>query len=38
MLHNQVVDAVLLPDVVESADMGMIEAGDGSGFRFESFP
>jgi len=38
VLHDQVVDAVLLSDVVEGADMGMIEAGDGPCFAFKAFP
>ena len=35
---DQVVNAVLLPDVVEGADVRVVEAGDGSGFTFKAFP
>ena len=36
VLHNQEMDAVLLADVIERADVGMVEAGDCSGFSLES--
>src|SRR5215469_12263283 len=35
-LHHQVVDPVLMADVVEHADVGMVQAGDGFGFALES--
>jgi len=38
VLHDQVVDAVLLPDVVEGADMGVVEAGHGPCFSFKPLP
>ncbi len=38
VFHDQVVDAVLLSDVIKSADMRMIEAGNGSCFAFKAFP
>jgi hypothetical protein len=36
VLHDEVVDAVLLANVVEGADVGMLQAGDGVGFALES--
>jgi len=38
VFHNQVVDTVLLSDVMQGADMGVVEAGDGPGFALEAFP
>ncbi len=38
VLHNQVVDAVLLPDVMQGADVGVVEVGDGPCFAFKAFP
>src|ERR1700730_10104312 len=38
ILHYQVIDAVLMTDVVEDANMGMIRAGDGFRFAFEPLP
>ena len=35
-LHDQVVAAVLLPDVVERADVGMVQARDSLGFALEA--
>ena len=35
VLHDQVINAILVADVVEDADVGMIEAGDGLRFAFE---
>ena len=37
MFHDEVADAVLLANVVEMADIGMIEGRDGAGFAFETF-
>jgi hypothetical protein len=37
VLHNKEVDAVLLADVMERADVGMIQRGDGAGFAFKAF-
>ena len=34
--HHQVVDVVLPADVVERADMGMAQAGDGAGLALEA--
>ena len=34
--HDEIVDAVLMADVVEHANVGMIEAGNGFGFAFET--
>jgi hypothetical protein len=34
--HDEVVDAVLMPDVVKHADVWMIQRGDGSCFALES--
>ncbi len=36
VLHHQVVDAVLLADVVEGADVGMVEGGGGAGLTLEA--
>jgi hypothetical protein len=36
VLHDQVVGAVLRADVVELADIGMIQGGEGAGFAFEA--
>jgi len=36
--HDQVVDAVLLSDVVQGADVGVVETGDGSCFSLKAFP
>jgi hypothetical protein len=38
ILENEIVDAVLLSDVIDSADEGMVEAGDSPGLAFEAFP
>src|SRR5207247_2737407 len=38
VLHYQVINAILVADVVEDADMGMIQAGDGFRFAFEPLP
>ena len=35
-LHDEIVDAILMADVVEHADVGMIEAGNSFGFAFET--
>jgi len=35
VLHPQEIDAVILTDVVESADMRMIQRGDGAGFALK---
>ena len=35
VLHHQVVDPVLLADVVERADVGMVEGGDGARLALE---
>ena len=37
VLHDEVVNPVLFTDVVERADMGMVQAADGLGFALESF-
>src|SRR2546421_2836249 len=37
ILHNQVIDALLVTDVVECADMWMIERGNGTGLALEAF-
>src|SRR5262249_7461421 len=34
--HDEVVHAVLMPDIVEDADVGMIQAGDGLGLALEA--
>jgi hypothetical protein len=34
--HNQVVDAILTPDIEQTADVRMIESGDGSRFPLEA--
>ena len=36
IFHHQVIDAVLMADVVERADVRMIQAGNGAGFAIES--
>jgi hypothetical protein len=36
VLHDEEVDGVFAADVVEGADVGMVEAGDGSCFAFEA--
>ena len=36
ILHDQVLDAVLLADVVERADVGMVEPRDGAGLALEA--
>ncbi len=36
MLHDEEVDGVFAADVVEGADVRVIEAGDGSGFALEA--
>lgn len=38
MLHYQVAHAILLADIVERADMGMIQAGNRFGFTLETLP
>jgi hypothetical protein len=35
-LHDEEFIAIMLPDVVERADVGMTQRGDGSGFAFKS--
>ena len=35
--HDQEVDALFMPDVVQCADMRMIEGGNGARFAFEAF-
>ena len=35
-LHDQVIGAVLMPDVVQGADVGVIQRGDGSRFTVEA--
>ena len=37
MLHDEEMDPVLMPDVVERADVGMVQRGDRAGFAVESF-
>ena len=37
VLHDQVVDVVLHPDVMERADVRMVQAGDDPGFPLEAF-
>jgi len=37
-LHHEVVDPVLGPHVVERANVGMVEAGDGAGLALEALP
>ena len=37
-LHDEVVDARVVPDVVERADVRMLEVGDHPGFTLEAFP
>ena len=36
ILHDDVVDAILRADVVERADVGMVQAGDGAGLALEA--
>jgi len=36
MLHHQEISAVLVPDVVEGADVRMVQAGDGASFALEA--
>src|ERR1700674_473947 len=36
IFHYQIIDTVLLADVEESADVGMIQAGNGASFALES--
>ena len=36
ILHHQEIDPVLVADVVEGADVRMIQAGDGASFALES--
>ena len=36
ILHHQVIDAVLLADIVQGADMRMIEAGNGARLSLET--
>ena len=36
VLHHQVVDAVLLADVVDGADVGMVQGGGGAGLTLEA--
>ncbi len=35
-LHDQIIDAVLVPDIVEDANVRMIQTGDGLGFALEA--
>ena len=35
--HDQVVVAILLADIMQGADVGMVEAGNGAGFAHETF-
>ncbi len=37
VLHDQEVDSILLADVVQDTDVGMVETGDRSGFALKSF-
>jgi hypothetical protein len=37
MLHDEEMDPVLMPDVVERADVGIVQRGDRAGFAVESF-
>ena len=37
VFHDQEMDSILLADVVQGADVRMVQAGDGSGFALESF-
>ncbi len=37
VLHDEVVDTVLFPDVVERANVRMVEAADGFGLTLETF-
>src|SRR6185436_10073569 len=37
-LHDEVIDARVVPDVVERADVRMLEVGDDPGFPLEAFP
>ena len=36
VFHDEEVGGVFAPDVVEGADMGVIETGDGAGFALEA--
>src|SRR5262249_32900849 len=38
MLHDQVLDAVLMTDIEERADVRMVEARDDARFAFEALP
>ena len=38
VLHHQEVDAVLVSDVVERADVRMLKRGDGARFALEALP
>jgi hypothetical protein len=38
ILHHEVADAVLLSDIMEGADVGMVQRRDGSGFAVETLP
>ena len=35
-LHNDEIDSILVADIMENADIGMIQAGYGFGFAFEA--
>ena len=37
ILHHQEISAVLMPDVIEGADVRMIQAGNRSSFTLEPF-
>ena len=37
-LHDEIVNAVLFSDVVERADVRVVQAAGGGGFAFEAFP
>ena len=36
VLHHQIVDAFLMANVVQRADVGVVEAGDGAGLALET--
>ena len=38
VLHDQVVNVIVIADVVERADVRMVQAGDDLGFALEAFP
>lgn len=38
ILHHQIINSVLVADVIERADVRMIEAGNGARFTLESLP